>query len=93
MHHCQAKCRISISEPAKPPAGPNPYLVSPGETPRPLKAPHCPGIDFFLLRQKQRDFLCYMIYHNHVICSFESTDVLETGQHYSEKERDLDKEV
>ncbi|KAK1892331.1 Bacteriocin, partial [Dissostichus eleginoides] len=42
MHHCQEKCRISISEPAKPPAGPNPYLVSPEETLWPLKAPQRP---------------------------------------------------
>lgn len=81
----------AFSESAKTPAGPNPYLAGPEETPRPLKAPQRPSIDFFLLRQKQRDFLSYMIYHNHIICSSESTGVWEAGQH--QRERDLDKEV
>lgn len=58
------------------PTGHNPYLASPGTMPRPLKAPRYPGIDFFLFFQlEQRDFLHYMIYHNHIICRMESTGV------------------
>lgn len=78
MHHCQAKCGISVSAAPEPPAGPHPHLVGPETTPRPLKAPQRPAIDFcclFFFLQKQRDFLCYMIHHNHIICSSASTNV------------------
>lgn len=63
------------------PTGPNPYLTSPRTVPRPPKAPRYPSIDFFsLFQQKQRDFLSYMIYHNHIICTTESTGVQEVRQ-------------
>lgn len=72
------------------PTGPKPYLTSPGTMPRTLKAPRHPGIDFFpLLQLKQRDFLSYMIYHNHIICRMESTGV-EGGR---ETGRDADADV
>lgn len=61
--------------PNPPPAGPQPL---PGRSRGDGAVPRYWFLSF-LLRRKQRDFVHYMIHHNHVICNFESTDIQEAG--------------
>lgn len=56
MHHCQAKCGISVSAEPEPPAGPRPHLVSPETAPRPLKARLAIDFCWFFPRRNKETF-------------------------------------